>query len=122
MDAQKVDVIIMTIKDKIPEEKIMILRERLLNVDDSKAAYISAMPMKSPITALVLSIIFGHLGVDRFYIGDTGLGVAHGLCHINAADSRLLLRELIYGFQVHFSRFVQRHKTASFQLVLCIIS
>lgn len=75
MDAQKVDVIIMTIKDKIPEEKVMILRERLLNVDDSKAAYISAMPMKSPITALVLSIIFGHLGVDRFYIGDTGLGV-----------------------------------------------
>ena len=26
--------------------------------------------------ALILSIVVGGLGIDRFYIGDTGLGIA----------------------------------------------
>ena len=30
---------------------------------------------KNPTTALILSILLGSLGVDRFYIGDTGLGI-----------------------------------------------
>lgn len=30
---------------------------------------------KNPTTALILSILFGGIGVDRFYIGDIGLGV-----------------------------------------------
>ncbi len=30
---------------------------------------------KNPTTALLLSLFFGALGVDRFYIGDAGLGV-----------------------------------------------
>ena len=31
---------------------------------------------KNPTTALLLSLFLGTLGVDRFYIGDTGLGIA----------------------------------------------
>ena len=31
---------------------------------------------KDPRTALAISIIGGSLGVDRFYIGDIGLGIA----------------------------------------------
>lgn len=31
---------------------------------------------KDPTTALAISIPFGAFGVDRFYIGDIGLGVA----------------------------------------------
>lgn len=30
---------------------------------------------KDPIIALILGLTFGVFGVDRFYIGDTGLGV-----------------------------------------------
>ncbi len=33
------------------------------------------MQMKDPIISLILSIIVGSLGVDRFYVGDIGLGV-----------------------------------------------
>ena len=32
--------------------------------------------MKSPTTATLLSVWLGGLGIDRFYIGDTWLGVA----------------------------------------------
>lgn len=30
---------------------------------------------KNPTTALLLSLFLGGVGVDRFYVGDTGLGV-----------------------------------------------
>jgi TM2 domain-containing membrane protein YozV len=36
----------------------------------------SASAPKSYVTALLLSIFLGGLGIDRFYLGYTGLGVA----------------------------------------------
>ena len=30
---------------------------------------------KDPTTSLLISIFAGHLGIDRFYIGDVGMGV-----------------------------------------------
>ena len=33
------------------------------------------MTMKSKTTALILSILLGELGIDRFYLGYTGLGI-----------------------------------------------
>ena len=35
----------------------------------------STIQFKSPTTALILSILLGGYGVDRFYIDDTGMGV-----------------------------------------------
>ena len=34
------------------------------------------MQFKDPTTALIISIFGGAYGIDRFYIGDTGLGIA----------------------------------------------
>jgi len=31
--------------------------------------------MKSKTTALIISILLGELGIDRFYLGYTGLGI-----------------------------------------------
>jgi TM2 domain-containing membrane protein YozV len=55
--------------------QIQNLRERLLNLDDSKWAMLQAVPLKEPQTALIISLFLGQLGVDRFYIGDTGAGI-----------------------------------------------
>ena len=36
----------------------------------------SSAPQKKYVTALLLSLFLGGLGVDRFYLGYTGLGIA----------------------------------------------
>lgn len=75
MEASKVDMFIMSSKDFFPAEKIVVLRERLLAADDSKLSAISAVSLKSPTTYLVVSIFLGELGVDRFMLGDIGMGI-----------------------------------------------
>ena len=76
MDAQKVDTFIMTNGKYFPSEFIIPLREMLLNADDSKWALIQTIQYKDPTLALVISLVGGSLGIDRFFIGDMGLGIA----------------------------------------------
>ena len=52
------------------------IRERLIQLDDSRSSALQMLQFKEPTTALIISILIGGLGIDRFYIGDTGLGVA----------------------------------------------
>jgi TM2 domain-containing membrane protein YozV len=60
--------------DKIAPESVEMIRERLLNVDEgvAQAAFAST---KSPNMILIVSIFLGELGIDRFMIGNIGLGV-----------------------------------------------
>ena len=58
-----------------PESQIPFIRERLLAADDSRANLIHAVQFKDPTISLILSILIGSWGIDRFYIGDTGLGI-----------------------------------------------
>lgn len=51
------------------------IRQQLLNAPEEKWVTLQAMPYKDPTTALIISIFAGYLGIDRFYIGDTGIGV-----------------------------------------------
>jgi len=75
MDMQKVDMFVMTNQKYLPAEKVPMLRERLLAADDNKMAMISAVEMKDPTTILLVSIFLGSLGIDRFMLGDTGMGI-----------------------------------------------
>ena len=75
MDMQRVDMYIMTNQKYFPPEKLPFLRDRLLNCDYQRFMMISSMELKDPTTALILSIFLGHLGVDRFILGDVGIGV-----------------------------------------------
>lgn len=75
MDAQKVDMFIIANAKFFESNQINVIRERLLVIDDSKWVMISAVPLKDPTTILIISILAGSLGVDRFMIGDTGLGI-----------------------------------------------
>ena len=75
MDAQKVDMFIMSNGKFFEGHQMNMIRERLLALDDSKWAVLSTAQFKDPTTTLIVSILAGSLGIDRFRIGDTGLGV-----------------------------------------------
>ena len=80
-----------------PSEQLPSLRERLAQLDDSQAnQVIAAADVKNPTTALVLSIFLGGFGVDRFYIGHTGLGIGKLLV-------TLLLPIVTLGISLFFS-------------------
>ncbi|MDY5813950.1 MAG: TM2 domain-containing protein [Bacteroides sp.] len=75
MDAQKVDNFMLMSGKYFPEEQLPFIREHLLQLDDNKAGMLAAGQFKDPTTALLISVFAGSLGIDRFYIGDTGLGI-----------------------------------------------
>ena len=86
MDMQKVDMFIMTNQKYLPAEKIQMLRDRLMAADDNKMVMLSGVEMKDPTTILLVSIFLGSLGIDRFMLGETGMGILKlltgGLCGI----------------------------------------
>jgi hypothetical protein len=86
MDQQKVDMFIMTNQKFFPAEKIMYLKDKLRTMDEEKFSLISTIDFKDPTTILLVSIFLGSLGIDRFMIGDTGMGILKlltlGVCGI----------------------------------------
>lgn len=54
---------------------IPMIRKQLESADDSKWVQIQSMNLKDPTTSIIISLLAGAFGVDRFMIGDTGMGV-----------------------------------------------
>lgn len=74
MEVSQANQILALYGNRLPFESIEMVRTRLLEMDYSIAS-IRMTQFKDPTMALILSILVGSLGVDRFYIGDVGLGV-----------------------------------------------
>ena len=75
MESQKVDMFILTSGKYFESHQVALIRDRLLSMDDSKWGIVSTLQFKDPTTSLIVSILVGSLGIDRFIIGDTGMGV-----------------------------------------------
>lgn len=75
MTQEKVDMYIMTNQKNLPAEKITFIRQKLLAADESKFPLVSAVDFKDPTTLLLVSIFLGGLGIDRFMLGDIGMGI-----------------------------------------------
>ncbi len=75
MEEQKVDMFLMANAKYFESEQIPQLKSRLKEVDDSKWTMIQSIGFKNPTTLLIVSLLVGSLGIDRFMIGDTGLGI-----------------------------------------------
>lgn len=54
---------------------LMAIKEQLDKMSDKELFMLNSMDFKDPTISLLLSVIVGGFGIDRFYIGDTGLGV-----------------------------------------------
>lgn len=75
MDAQKVDMFMMSNAKYFEGHQLNTIREQLLALDDEKWPMVQMVQFKDPTTSLLISIFAGAYGIDRFYIGDTGMGV-----------------------------------------------
>ena len=64
------------IKDKVEPHEAIALKDEFMTITDDGFTVLSSIPLKDPNITLILSIFLGHLGIDRFYVGDIGLGVA----------------------------------------------
>lgn len=86
MDQNKVDMYIMTNQKYFPAEKIMYIKEKLTAMDESKFVMLQTIDLKDPTTILLVSIFLGGLGIDRFMLGDIGMGILKlltcGVCGI----------------------------------------
>ena len=86
MEQQKIDMFLAQNAEKLPKDKIMVLQDALAKLDDSKAMFIQSLDFKDPTTILIISILIGGWGIDRFMLGETGLGIAKlltcGGCYI----------------------------------------
>lgn len=86
-DNQKVATYIMCTRKYFPENKIGAIKAGLNKLDDTTFyTIISSVKLKDPSMMLLISIFLGGLGVDRFMLGDTWIGILKlltaGLCGI----------------------------------------
>ena len=75
LDQNKIDMYVMTNQKYFPAEKIVYLKDKLRTMDEEKFSLISTIEMKDPTTLLLVSLFLGGLGIDRFMVGDTGMGI-----------------------------------------------
>jgi len=76
MDSQKVDMFMMMNAKFFESHQLTAVRERLMQLDDTRWTAIQMLQFKDPTTSLIISLFGGSLGIDRFYVGDIGLGIA----------------------------------------------
>ena len=86
MEQQKIDMFLAQNAEKLPKDKVLVLKDALEKLDDSKAMFVQTVDFKDPTTILIISILLGFFGIDRFMLGEVGLGIAKlltcGGCYI----------------------------------------
>lgn len=84
MTKERIDAYIMANSKYFPSGSIYMLREKLEKMPDENLYMLQSVELKDPTTMLLVSLFLGSLGVDRFMLGDTGMGVLKlltgGLC------------------------------------------
>jgi len=71
----KADLYLMTNGKYFLGHHINYIREKLQQMDESKWPLIFSAELKDPSNIQLVSLFAGQLGIDRFMIGDTGMGV-----------------------------------------------
>lgn len=75
MNKQQIDLYLTTNAKYFEPTAIPIIRQKLEKADEGTFLALQSCEMKDPTTMLLISLFLGALGVDRFMLGDTGMGV-----------------------------------------------
>lgn len=86
MEQQKLDLYLVSNQKFFPADKMALIKEKLAAMPDDRYLTVTSVELKDPTTMLLISLFLGGLGVDRFMLGETGMGVLKlftcGLCGI----------------------------------------
>ena len=86
MEKSKVEMYLATHAEFFLPEHVGMIKETLDKLDDEKYSYLMMLDLKNPTTMTLISVFAGGFGIDRFMLGDTGMGVLKlltgGLCGI----------------------------------------
>ncbi len=63
------------LKGNLKAEQTTDIIKRIQYLNYGQYQKLTAMPVKNKVTTILLAVFLGGLGVDRFYIGETGVGV-----------------------------------------------
>lgn len=55
---------------------IPVIKSKLAEMAPDRQTSLQMANIKNPVVALLLSLFLGSLGIDRFYLGDIGVGIA----------------------------------------------
>jgi len=75
MDQSKINLFIALNGQKFDSFQLQSMRRLLTDMDEDKYRQIISLSYKDPSTLLIISVFLGYLGVDRFMLGDIGLGI-----------------------------------------------
>lgn len=76
MDQSKIDLFMVMNSKKFKPHQLEQIKNLLINGDESKYQLALAVDLKDPTTMLIISLLVGSFGVDRFMLNETGIGVA----------------------------------------------
>lgn len=62
-------------QSKLESSQRAIIQKKCSEMSDDKAMMLSQIKLKSPIVAFLVSFFLGFLGLDRFLIGEVGMGL-----------------------------------------------
>ena len=75
MKQQKIANFMMAYGNLFPADKRAYIEEALERCPDEKYNLLSTVNFKNPTMITVLSVFFGWLGIDRYLLGQTGMGI-----------------------------------------------
>lgn len=75
MEKQKIDLYLTANAKYFETSMIPVIRQKLENTDETTFLSVQACELKDPTALLIASILLGSFGIDRFLLGDIGMGI-----------------------------------------------
>ena len=76
MEQSKSNMFLMMNSKSFPSDKLRFMKAKLDELDENTFFMVQSIDYKEPNSLLIVSIFAGQLGIDRFMLGETGVGVA----------------------------------------------